>query len=171
VSVANALGRPAGTPVLVASATDAASAALAAAAASASRRPLLLVPGGTGVATAVTAYLAARVPSRTWVVGPTSAIATSVTTPWRNAVRVSGQTVVDTSTAVLGTLGGPTPARVVLATVTGVTVAMLSAPGSPLVVVGTSLPAPVARLLQGGVATLVVTTGVGPAVVTAARRA
>ena len=168
---ANVLARPVGTPVMVASASDPVSATLAGAAAAASGRALVLVPGAAVASASVTAFLAAALPSQTYVVGPTSSIADTVLSAMTTGVRVVGSDVPGTSMGVLATLGQIPPGHVILATETGTTSGMLAAPGVPVMVVGTSLSAIATTWLQGGVNSLTVGADVSLAVVTAARRA
>ena len=171
VTVANALALPVGTPVMVVAAADLLSSALAGGAAAAAHRPLVLLPGGSVASANVVAYLAARAPTRTYVVGSTTSVADSVVAGWSNVTRLTGTTAIDVSTAVLATLVGLTPSRMVLTSAVGVMSSMVAAPGAPVFVVGTTLPAPVAQFLQRGVSQLTVVAGVSATAVITARRA
>lgn len=171
VTVAGQLGLRTGTQAMVSSATDPLGSVLASATASASRRAFVVVPGGSRAAPAVATYLGALRPVRTSVVGSTASVASVIFAAWKGSVRVTGANSIEVSSNVLATLGATTPRRLVLTTSTGATRALLSAPGAPLVVVTTGLPATASGFLQRGITTIVSTPGVAAAVVTAARRA
>jgi SpoIID/LytB domain protein len=171
VAVAGALGLRKGTPAVVSAASDAFGSELASATACATRRALLILPGGAHASASVSSYLSATAPTRTTVVGSTTQIPDSVIARWRGTARVSGTNPVDYASRVLATLGPVRPLRVVLTTYANSTNALLAAPGAPLVVVTTTLPAAAKALLQRGVTTISVTAGVSAAVVQDARRA
>jgi SpoIID/LytB domain protein len=167
VRVASFLAPSAGASPWVAPANDPELLAVASAAASATRRPFLVVPSATLTSRGVSSFVTA-LGSRSTIVGSTAQVNAAVATSVRSSVRLAGTDDADTSGRVLAEVratqavvaASPAPGR-----------ALLAAPGSPVLIVGSGLPASAARALQLGTARLVVTDGVSPAALTLARRA
>jgi SpoIID/LytB domain protein len=167
VRVASFLAPAQGSSPWVAPANDPDLLAIASAAASVTRRPFLVVPSATASATSVSTYVT-KLSARSVVVGSTSQVNAAVATSVRASARIAGADDADTSGRVLALVRG-TQAAVATSTAPGL--ALLAAPGSPVLIIGRSLPASTAQALQRGTSRLIVTSGVDPAALTLARRA
>jgi SpoIID/LytB domain protein len=167
VRVSTFLAPAAGSGPWVAPANDPELLAIASAAASVTRRPFLVVPSGTASSAGVTAYVTALA-ARSTVVGSTGQVGAAVATSVRASGRIAGTDDADTSGRVLASVRG---AQAVVATSEAPGRALMAAPGTPVLIMGSALPASTSQALQLGTARLVVTTGVNPAALTLARRA
>jgi SpoIID/LytB domain protein len=167
VRVASFLAPASGSSPWVAPANDPDLLAIASAAATVTRRPFLVVPSGTTASSAVSSYVT-KLAARSVVVGSTAQLTAAVATSVRASTRIVGTDDADTSGRVLASVRG-TQAAVASSTAPGR--ALLAAPGSPVLILGTSLPASTAQALQRGTSRLVVTAGVDPVALTLARRA
>ena len=172
VRVSRTLARPIGTPMVVAPANNPALMSVASAAAAATHRPLVIVPGGTTASIAVTKYVVSRQPPAITVVGSTTDISDSAITGWAPAQRAAGANVVDVSAALARLVGaGTTTQHVTMSSTSRLTMSLVVAPASPILVVGGSLISSTKAVLQTGIASITVSGDLSPAVVVAARRA
>ena len=174
VAAAQLAGYAPGRPAVVVSRTDATSAASASGMAAGMDRPLLVVPGGTAASDVVAAYLADELkPTSTVVVGATTAVDDAVLASLPAASRIAGYDASSTSARTASAMGASLTRRVALATsdATGVITAMASAPGAPVIVLGTSVSATTKVVLQRGTHTVVTNPTIAAALLAAVRRA
>jgi len=172
VRVASRLGRPVGTAVVVAPATNPALISVASAAAASTNRILLVAPGGETTSESSSTYLAVQKPSSIFVVGSTTDIADSVFAGVAPLKRAAGGTVTDVSATVASFLGvGVTTQRISMSSPARLTMSLVSNPTTPILLVSGSLSASTQSVLQKGVSSITVSPDLNAAVVTNARRA
>jgi SpoIID/LytB domain protein len=172
VRVAARLGRPVGTPMVLAPATSPSLVAIASAAASALNRPLILVPGAAIVSSYASGYMTARQPASVLLVGGSTDIADSSAAGAPSITRAAGANLIDTSSAVARILGiGITTQQVTISSPARLTASLVMSPRSPLLAAASTLSQSTASVLQTGVASITVSSDLSSAVVTAARRA
>ena len=171
VAAATYLAYPAGTPAMVAAASDTTSVVGAAAAAARLGRPFLVEPGLAVAAPAVASYLTSLRTVKTLVVGTAAALADSVVATLPQAARLAGADAGQTSALLVAQLGAAVPARVVVVTPATAISGLLSAKGAPVIVVTGALPALTAKYLPRGVASVASPAGTTASYIWAARRA